>query len=270
MTTMAQFIQANGPSALAVQAKTGIDAATMLAISVQEGVLDPTTIAAQGAFFGVKASNSQPSGDAGVITIASREVINGVTSYPVSTFNKYSSFGAAINGFVQFLQANGYNTSNGNDPASFLAGLQSKHYATDPGWANSVLGIRNQIAPLLTGMQPGTLPAGGGSTTTGSSGGTTDTSPGSSTTTATTTTGTGGTAPLTTNTSGLGAGEVQIGELLGQPVSIPSGMVLAALAVVLLLIGAILFLANSQTVKVEALKGAVNSQPAQIAAKVLP
>lgn len=87
----------------------------------------------------------------------------------------------------------------------------------------------------------------------------------------TTTPGTGGSTGTTTNTSGLGVGQVELGTIAGQLVTVPSGMVLAALAVVLLLLGAILFLANNQSIKAPAqLAGATANPAVQVASKVLP
>lgn len=152
--TLSQYVQKYGPDALAAQAKTGVDAATMLAISFNEGGADPTTIAGgpAGAFFGVKSSSSQPSGDKGTVSVPTREVIGGASVVVQGVFNAYSSFASAASGFVQFLQDNSRYAGAlrvANNPAAFIQGLGSAGYATDPTWVSKIQSLQRQIAGQL-------------------------------------------------------------------------------------------------------------------------
>lgn len=158
--SLAQYVQQYGAQAEQIQNATGVDAATMLAISYNEGGADPNTIAGglypgQYAFFGVKGSG----GNAGTITIPSNEVINGVNTMVTSTFNAYSNFASAAQGFVQFLQNNSrYGTAlaNVSNPQTFIADLGAAGYATSPTWVSQIQTLQQQIS--------GQLPANDGST----------------------------------------------------------------------------------------------------------
>lgn len=85
------------------------------------------------------------------------------------------------------------------------------------------------------------------------------TSGGAGAQTSTTTSGTGGGTPSTTTaTSTLGSTGVEIGTLMGQPVTIPTGMVLGVIGVILLLVGVILIAGTSGKVQ-DAAKSKVNT-----------
>lgn len=159
--SLAQYVQKYGPDALQVQQQTGIDAASMLAISYNEGGADPNTIAGglypgQYAFFGVKGSG----GNAGSITIPSREVIGGRSVMQTSTFDAYNSFAAAAQGFIQFLQSNSrykMALNNANSPGTFIADLGGAGYATDPTWVSKIQSLQRTIAGELQGVSASTI-----------------------------------------------------------------------------------------------------------------
>ncbi len=166
------FVQKYGPQAQAVAQKTGIPASVMLAIAANETGWGTTGIGVtHNAWFGEKTSASAPGGDAGTVSVpAAWEVIGGQNVFVPATFNAYSSFQSAAEGFVRFLQNNSrYHQALSDfaatrDRNSLVSGLAAAHYATDPSWGGRMIQMADQINGFL-----GNPPSGGSTSDIGSS-----------------------------------------------------------------------------------------------------
>lgn len=91
--------------------------------------------------FGVKADDSWSSETASVNTL---EFQDGVASMEKASFRVYDSIASSFEDYVSFLKSNPryqHALENVADTKEFLTGLQDAGYATDPGYAEKIMGI---------------------------------------------------------------------------------------------------------------------------------
>lgn len=91
--------------------------------------------------FGVKAH-----GNPSFVLVNTHEYINGVKTPVVDKFMKYDSYEDSISGRADFfVKNNRYHVLFGSeDPVAWAKGLQATGYATDPNYANKLIGIMNK------------------------------------------------------------------------------------------------------------------------------
>lgn len=134
-------------------------------IAINEGILQPGTIARDyWSVGGVKAP-----GTAGVVTVPTREVINGQSVMEAASFGKFNSMQEGMDSLATFIRDSprfgpvAQEAAQTGDYAGMIEGFRQKGYATDPNWSRQV----NSIAGSLPTPQsrPATpMPAAGEST----------------------------------------------------------------------------------------------------------
>lgn len=149
-----------------IEARTGIPAESLAAISINEGATVPGTLAHDsGAPFGIKSVRQDASGNDvhtgyPVTRVNAWEVRNGQNVSEPSAFVNFPNPDAAIQGFVDFLQRNpNYAVAlaaagRGTTPQEFNALLARAGYATDPAWTSKINSIAGEAAGYRAAPPP--------------------------------------------------------------------------------------------------------------------
>ena len=140
------FVQRLLPHAQAASATTGIPARFMLGQAALETGWGKAEIrGADGAnshnLFGIKAG----AGWSGrTVDIVTTEYVNGKPQKQVETFRAYDSYADSFRDYANLLRGNArYQNviAQGRDAAGFAHGLQQAGYATDPAYAQKLMGV---------------------------------------------------------------------------------------------------------------------------------
>lgn len=149
----AQFIAEASVAAVQSEIATGTPAAITIAQAILESGWGKHHIGAANNYFGVKAQKHK-GGDVtygnlatGYVDVKTREVFKGKETTLPQPFRSYKTMGDSFTDHGQFLVKNGrYRqylddyAANG-DPRAFARGLQKAGYATDPHYAELLIGI---------------------------------------------------------------------------------------------------------------------------------
>jgi flagellar protein FlgJ len=145
------FVQRLRPHAEAASATTGIPARFMLGQAALETGWGKAEIrGADGQnshnLFGIKAGSGWKGRTVDIVTT---EYVNGKPQKQVDTFRAYDSYADAFRDYANLLRANPrYQNviAQGQDAAGFAQGLQQAGYATDPAYAQKLMGVIQRIA----------------------------------------------------------------------------------------------------------------------------
>ncbi len=140
------FVQKLLPHARAASASTGIPARFMMGQAALETGWGRTEIRGPDGqnshnLFGIKAGGSWKGRTVDVVTT---EYVNGKPRKQLDRFRAYDSYADAFRDYADLLRGNArYQNviAQGQDAAGFAHGLQQAGYATDPGYAQKLLGV---------------------------------------------------------------------------------------------------------------------------------
>jgi flagellar protein FlgJ len=140
------FVQNLLPHAQAASASTGIPARFMLGQAALETGWGKAEIrGADGQnshnLFGIKAGGSWKGKTVDIVTT---EYVNGKAQRQVDTFRAYDSYADSFRDYAKLLQNNARYRNvigQGQDAAGFAQGLQQSGYATDPNYAQKLMGV---------------------------------------------------------------------------------------------------------------------------------
>lgn len=157
------FVASLLPTAQSWEKKTGIPAATWLAIGASESNWGK----AGNALFGIKGQGTK-----GSLNSATWESEGGQRVNTRDDFRDYNTPDEAFQGFWNFLHDNprysgALSQLQAGDPQGFVQAINQAGYATDPNWSNAIASIAdNQIQPLIgnAGSNVGRLARGTAST----------------------------------------------------------------------------------------------------------
>lgn len=144
--TPEQFIRDVWEHAVAAAKELGLDPAVLVAQSALETGWGKKVIQAEDGsnsynLFGIKANQSWDGASAVVHSVEYRE---GLAAVEQSRFRVYDSLASSFDDYVSFLTANPrYEHALGKvaDAREFVHGLQDAGYATDPAYAEKIMGI---------------------------------------------------------------------------------------------------------------------------------
>ena len=140
------FVQKLLPHAQAASASTGIPASFMMGQAALETGWGRSEIRGPDGqnshnLFGIKAGGSWKGRTVDVVTT---EYVNGKPQKQVDSFRAYDSYADAFRDYANLLRSNArYQNAiaQGQDVAGFAQGLQLAGYATDPGYAQKLMGV---------------------------------------------------------------------------------------------------------------------------------
>lgn len=151
-------------SAAAALARAGLPpsmAPYIAGIAINEGILQPGTIARDyWSVGGVKAP-----GSAGVITVPTREVINGESVMQMASFGKFNSMQEGMDALAEFIRDSprfgpvARQAAETGDYSGMIEGFRQQGYATDPNWTRQVNSIASTL-PDPVSSQPSQPQAG--------------------------------------------------------------------------------------------------------------
>ncbi len=141
-----EFVRGVWDHAVNAAKELGLDPLVLVAQSALETGWGKKVIQSAGGvsslnLFGVKADDSWRSETASVNTL---EFHDGVASMEKASFRVYDSIASSFEDYVSFLKSNPryqYALEKVADTKEFLTGLQDAGYATDPGYADKIMGI---------------------------------------------------------------------------------------------------------------------------------
>jgi len=144
------FVQKLLPHAGAASASSGIPASFMMGQAALETGWGRNEIrGADGQnshnLFGIKAGGSWKGRTVDIVTT---EYVNGKPQKQVDTFRAYDSYADAFRDYANLLRGNArYQNAiaQGQDAAGFAQGLQQAGYATDPGYAQKLMGVIRMV-----------------------------------------------------------------------------------------------------------------------------
>jgi flagellar protein FlgJ len=140
------FVQKLLPHAQAASASTGIPASFMMGQAALETGWGRSEIRGPDGqnshnLFGIKAGGAWKGRTVDVVTT---EYVNGKPQKQVDSFRAYDSYADAFRDYANLLRSNArYQNAiaQGQDAAGFAQGLQQAGYATDPGYAQKLMGV---------------------------------------------------------------------------------------------------------------------------------
>jgi len=140
------FVQKLLPHAQTASATTGIPARFMLGQAALETGWGRTEIRGPDGqnshnLFGIKAGGSWKGRTVDIVTT---EYVNGKPQKQVDSFRAYDSYADAFRDYANLLRSNArYQNviAQGQDAAGFAQGLQQAGYATDPAYAQKLMGV---------------------------------------------------------------------------------------------------------------------------------
>jgi flagellar protein FlgJ len=150
-----KFIDMIGPAAEKAGRELGIDPSAIIAQAALEtgwGQSTPGQKTGDGTsnnLFGIKAGSAW-SGRA--VDAATHEYADGVARGEVARFRAYDDAQASVSDYVSLLRDNpryAAALNTGGDVRAFATALQRGGYATDPNYANKLVGIAEQVAGQL-------------------------------------------------------------------------------------------------------------------------
>jgi len=144
------FVQKLLPHAQAASAGTGIPASFMMGQAALETGWGRSEIRGPDGrnshnLFGIKAGGAWKGR---TVDIATTEYVNGKPQKQVATFRAYDSYADAFRDYASLLRGNArYQNviAQGRDAAGFAQGLQQAGYATDPGYAQKLMGVIRRL-----------------------------------------------------------------------------------------------------------------------------
>jgi len=144
------FVQNLLPHAQAASASTGIPARFMLGQAALETGWGKAEIrGADGQnshnLFGIKAGASWKGKTVDIVTT---EYVNGKPQKQVDTFRAYDSYADSFRDYANLLQTNARYRNvigQGQDAVGFAQGLQQSGYATDPNYAQKLMGVIRMV-----------------------------------------------------------------------------------------------------------------------------
>jgi flagellar protein FlgJ len=144
------FVQKLLPHAQAASASSGIPASFMMGQAALETGWGRSEIrGADGQnshnLFGIKAGGGWKGRTVDIVTT---EYVNGKPQKQVDTFRAYDSYADAFRDYANLLRGNArYQNAiaQGQDAAGFAQGLQQAGYATDPGYAQKLMGVIRMV-----------------------------------------------------------------------------------------------------------------------------
>lgn len=134
-----KFIDMLAPLAKAAQDKTTVPASVTIAQAILETGWGKHTIADANNLFGIKGV-----GPAGSVTVSTREVVNGQTVFVDAPFRKYHNMEESVEDHANFFLVNKRYAGAlkvASDPNAFAEAIHQAGYATDPQYANSLIGL---------------------------------------------------------------------------------------------------------------------------------
>ena len=140
------FVQKLLPHAQTASATTGIPARFMLGQAALETGWGRTEIRGPDGqnshnLFGIKAGGAWKGRTVDIVTT---EYVNGKPQKQVDSFRAYDSYADAFRDYANLLRSNARYQNvivQGQDAAGFAQGLQQAGYATDPGYAQKLMGV---------------------------------------------------------------------------------------------------------------------------------
>ncbi|HOT29449.1 MAG TPA: glucosaminidase domain-containing protein [Candidatus Ozemobacteraceae bacterium] len=135
----AKFCELLGPVAAATFAATGVPASVTLAQAALETGWGASTIGSAKNLFGIKGT-----GPAGSVTVPTREWSGGRFITINAKFRKYNTWKESVDDHARLIsQVSRYKNcmKYRNDPDRFAREVQKAGYATDPNYANKLIGI---------------------------------------------------------------------------------------------------------------------------------
>lgn len=161
ITSREEFVRALTPHAEAAGKKLGLSPDLLLAQAALETGWGKHMIRDRSGsnsfnLFGIKAGSSWNGEKVRVNTL---EYEDGVARRQIAPFRAYNSYADSFKDYVEFLQARpryARALENASDPGAYINALQGAGYATDPRYADKVLGImNNQIRALKQAQTEG-------------------------------------------------------------------------------------------------------------------
>ena len=141
-----QFVNELTPHAIRAAAEIGVDARLLLAQAALEtgwgrSVINDSSGRSSHNLFGIKAD---PAWEGPVVTVGSLEFEDGVMVRHKSAFRSYESYADSFRDYLDFLRSNpryGKALEHAESPEAYARELQRAGYATDPHYADKILGI---------------------------------------------------------------------------------------------------------------------------------
>lgn len=154
------FLQTYAPAAQEEQARSGVPASLILAQLIQESGWRLSGLATKAKnLFGIKADDSWTGA---VFYAPTKEYINGREETVVGAFRQYDSYAESFADHTQFFKDNRRYTNllTMSDPYAMATELERVGYATDPNYAESLIGLiqSNDLTQYDTGGR-GSVPA---------------------------------------------------------------------------------------------------------------
>jgi flagellar protein FlgJ len=158
-TDKQKFLDMIGPAAEKAGRELGIDPKAIIAQAALEtgwGRSTPGQNSGEGPshnLFGIKAGRSWTGA---AVDAATQEYTNGVANREVARFRAYENAQASVSDYVSLLRDNpryAAALNTGDDVRAFATALQRGGYATDPDYANKLVGVAQQVAEQLDRRQ---------------------------------------------------------------------------------------------------------------------
>jgi hypothetical protein len=141
------FIDAVGTAAQRSSKTSGVPASVTVAQAILESDWGRSRLSRQGNnLFGIKALGSV-TGPAGVVTLATREHVDGGDVIVQAPFKAYFTLEQSIDDHGSFFKRNKRYAGAlrvGNDARAFAHAIQDAGYATDPNYANKLIGLMDR------------------------------------------------------------------------------------------------------------------------------
>lgn len=147
LTFEEQFIAQAAEAAQSSQRETGVPASVTIAQAILESDWGRSKLSLDGKnYFGIKATVKE--GNAGVVWIDTREVINGQSVTVREPFRAYQSMADSFVDHGRFFLENARYAQAmkvANDPIAFAREIQRAGYATDPGYSDKLIALMNKF-----------------------------------------------------------------------------------------------------------------------------
>lgn len=143
-TNQTTFIESIAPMAQQSQRDFGVPASVTIAQAILESGWGRSTLTTEGhAYFGIKCSPTQIHAT-GCIDMETREVFDGEEAFITDGFRTYPDPDASFTDHGNFLRVNDRYApafDHPDDPDQFIREVHNAGYATDPGYADMVIGL---------------------------------------------------------------------------------------------------------------------------------
>jgi len=162
LDSKAAFIETAASAAQASQAETGVPASVTIAQAILESDWGRSTVSGANNYFGIKATSGP--GPAGVVWAETQEFIGGAWQTIQAPFRAYHSMAESFLDHGRFLAENQRYARAfdfKDDARMFAQIIQQAGYATDPSYAQKLIGLMDKYDLYRFDLPPRSAPNGG-------------------------------------------------------------------------------------------------------------